>query len=131
MTYKPKTFITSSGFKVLVGRNANENDLLTLKMSRKADLFFHTSDVSGSHVVLIVDQNQSVPRLDISEAAFLAAKHSKSNKKIIKIDYTEISNVFKPKKAPVGEVEITTYKSIKIDTTDEQFLNIRKQLNRS
>ncbi|MHA8050512.1 NFACT RNA binding domain-containing protein [Aquirufa sp. ROCK-SH2] len=68
---------TISGWTVWVGKNAKNNDLLTLKYAKKNDLWLHARDVSGSHVVIRNPQNQTVPKFVIEQAASLAAYFSK------------------------------------------------------
>lgn len=71
-----KEFIIT-GWTVWVGKNAKNNDLLTLKYAKKNDLWLHARDVSGSHVVIRNPQNQTVPKHVIEQAASIAAYYSK------------------------------------------------------
>ncbi len=48
----PMEFVTEDGFTVLCGRNNKQNDQLTLKTARNYDVWFHTKDIPGSHVIL-------------------------------------------------------------------------------
>lgn len=109
---KPLSFISSDGFQILVGKNNKQNDLLTLKTASKKDIWLHTKDIPGSHVV-ILSNKYTVPQRTISEAAELAAFHS--NAKLssnIPVDYTEIKNVKKPNGAKPGMVIYENYKTI-------------------
>ncbi|MBK5261297.1 MAG: NFACT family protein, partial [Peptostreptococcaceae bacterium] len=45
------TFTTKDGFRVLVGRNNVDNDILTFKTASPKDIWFHTKDIPGSHVI--------------------------------------------------------------------------------
>ena len=49
---KFRTYKISGGWEVLVGKSNHDNDLLTHKMARPSDLWFHARQVAGSHVVL-------------------------------------------------------------------------------
>ena len=71
-----KEFIIT-GWTVWVGKNAKNNDLLTLKYAKKNDLWLHARDVSGSHVIIRNPQNQTVPKHVIEQAASIAAYYSK------------------------------------------------------
>jgi len=48
-----KEFTSKNGFKILVGTDSRDNSLLTHKVAKKLDLFFHVSDFPGSHVILV------------------------------------------------------------------------------
>lgn len=65
------------GWLIWVGRNAKNNDLLTLKYAKKQDIWLHARDVSGSHVIIRNPQNRTVPAFVIEKAASLAAYFSK------------------------------------------------------
>lgn len=71
-----KQFVTS-GWTIWVGKNAKNNDLLTLKYAKKFDIWLHARDVSGSHVIVRNPQQQTVPKHVIEKAAELAAHFSK------------------------------------------------------
>lgn len=111
-SFNPIEFITSEGFKVLVGKNNKQNDILTLKKSSKNDIWFHTKNMPGSHTVLITDGRQ--PReSSIIEAATIAARYSKAkDSSNVPVDYTIIKNVSKPQGAKPGMVIYVKYKTI-------------------
>lgn len=66
-----------SGFRIWVGRNAEANDILTLKHSYKEDLWLHAKDVAGSHVLIKYQSGKKFPKDVIEKAAQLAAYNSK------------------------------------------------------
>ena len=102
-----REFETSDGFKVLVGRNNRQNDLLTLKTANKNDLWFHTKDIPGSHTVIITE-GREVPDTSIYEAAQIAAYFSKAkDSSKVPVDYTLIRRVNKPQGAKPGKVIYT------------------------
>lgn len=118
----PKKFVTEGGFEVLVGRNNRQNDRLTLKDSKKTDLWFHTKDIAGSHVILKTDGKEPSER-DILEAAQLAALNSKAaSSSSVPVDYTLVKHVKKPVGAKPGMVIFTNNKTLyvtpKQDTND-------------
>ena len=93
------------GYTILVGRNNFENDYLTCKYAKKIDIWFHTKDTPGSHVILKVNLNEVIPDNIIFEAAQIAAKHSKAkNSSHTPVDYCTISNVKKPHGSKPGYV---------------------------
>ncbi|MCW5910730.1 MAG: DUF814 domain-containing protein [Cyclobacteriaceae bacterium] len=65
------------GFRIWVGRNAEANDELTLKLAYKEDLWLHAKDVAGSHVIIKHQAGKKFPKDVIERAAQLAAYNSK------------------------------------------------------
>lgn len=111
-SFNPIEFVTSEGFKVLVGRNNKQNDILTLKKTSKNDIWFHTKNIPGSHTVLITDGRQP-NQASIIEAATIAVQHSKAkDSSNVPVDYTIIKNVSKPQGAKPGMVIYVKYKTI-------------------
>jgi len=114
-TSKPRKFISSDGFTILVGRNNKQNDYLTMKIASSEDIWFHTKHIPGSHVIVKVDGNDSIPETTLLEAAALAAYYSKARQSSnVPIDYTEKKNVKKPRGARPGMVIYNNYKTIYI-----------------
>lgn len=122
MTFNPRKFEAASGKTILVGRNSNENGYLTMKIAEEQDLFFHTADFAGSHVILQLAGEPPL-RADLDDAACLAAYFSKGReKKVIKVDYTERQNISRPRKAPAGLVELGKFKTLKVKKSDKRIL---------
>jgi predicted ribosome quality control (RQC) complex YloA/Tae2 family protein len=93
------------GYIVLVGNNAKQNDLLTLKYAKKDDLFFHAKDVAGSHVILKQISGINVPAITLEKTAALAAHYSKrKTDSLCPVGYTTKKYVRKPKGAQPGMV---------------------------
>lgn len=105
------------GYTVLVGRNNKENDYLTLKYANKNDLWFHTKDFHGSHIILKIDNNKPYPNSDILiEAAKIAAQHSKAKTSYnVPVDYCEVKYVKKPSGARPGMVIYTNNKTLNVN----------------
>ncbi|HHU18046.1 MAG TPA: fibronectin/fibrinogen-binding protein [Clostridiales bacterium] len=111
----PHKYTTSDGFKVLVGRNNKENDMLTFKIASGKDIWFHTKDIPGSHVILITE-GKSITETAIFEAASLAAYHSKGREsENVPVDYTQVRYVKKPTRAKPGMVIFTNNKTIYVN----------------
>ena len=93
----PKSYTTPSGATIFVGRDAIQNDELVLQFKEKNPhaLWFHIQDQPGPHVIL----DGSTKPEDIRAAAIFAARN-----KTCVVEYCEVSNVYKPKKASPGEV---------------------------
>jgi predicted ribosome quality control (RQC) complex YloA/Tae2 family protein len=100
-------------FKILVGKNARNNDLLTLKHAFKEDLWLHAKDVSGSHVVVKYQSGRKFPESVIEAAAELAAHYSKrKNDTLCPVTFTPRKYVRKPKGAEPGAVIVEREKVI-------------------
>jgi predicted ribosome quality control (RQC) complex YloA/Tae2 family protein len=121
-TSKPLHFISSDGIDIYVGKNNLQNDQLTLKFADKHDMWFHTKDIPGSHV--IIKSSGNIPESTLQEAAILAAYYSKAkDSSKVPVDYTEIKNVKKPSGAKPGMVIYYTNKTLYV-TPYEQ--NLKK-----
>jgi predicted ribosome quality control (RQC) complex YloA/Tae2 family protein len=100
----PKEYISSDGFTIYVGRNNKENDRLTLKIAGNYDMWLHTKNIPGSHVIIVSDRKE-ISDTAIKEAAALAAYNSKARESSqVPVDYTLVKNVSKPKGAKPGMV---------------------------
>ena len=97
-------FESTDGFKILVGRNNLQNDKLTLKTAAKNDMWLHTKDIHGSHVIIRAD-GREISDEAIMQAAALAAYHSKAqNSSKVPVDFTLVKHVSKPNGAKPGMV---------------------------
>ncbi len=95
------------GFRILIGKNAKNNDLLTQKYAYKDDLWLHARDVTGSHVILKYQAGKPFPRPVIERAAELAAWHSKRRTdSLCPVTVTPKKFVRKPKGLAPGQVII-------------------------
>lgn len=100
----PLEFRSSDGLPILAGRNNRQNDFLTLKQAKKNDLWFHTKNIPGSHVILVLHGKKPTPAA-ISEAAQVAAYHSRGRgSSNVAVDYTPVRFVSKPQGAKPGMV---------------------------
>jgi predicted ribosome quality control (RQC) complex YloA/Tae2 family protein len=108
----PVKYHTSSGLEILVGKNNRENDILTTKAASKKDIWLHTKDIPGSHVILRTDGIQP-SAADIYEAASVAAYHSKArSSENVPVDYVPVKNVKKPAGAKPGMVIFTGNRTV-------------------
>ncbi|MEQ9412428.1 MAG: NFACT RNA binding domain-containing protein, partial [Cyclobacteriaceae bacterium] len=95
------------GYQIWIGKNAINNDLLTLKYTRKDDLWLHAKDVSGSHVVIKNQSGKTIPKEVIERAAELAAYNSKrKTESLCPVAYTLKKFVRKRKGDPAGAVVV-------------------------
>jgi predicted ribosome quality control (RQC) complex YloA/Tae2 family protein len=118
---KARSFRTTDGFTVLVGRNNRENDQLTLKQSSNNDLWFHVKNMPGSHTILVTEGRTPTAQA-ITEAAMLAAYHSKASASAqVPVDYTQVRHVHKPQGAKPGKVIYDHYTTAYV-TPDEKMV---------
>jgi len=105
------------GMTVLVGKNARDNDILTLKLADPRDFWFHVAAGSGSHVVVRNPENlDRLPRETERFAAALAAGHSKARRGgRVAVHVARRSEVAKPKGFPAGKVTVRRTKSIEVE----------------
>lgn len=105
-------YTSYEGYKILVGKNNLQNDYITCTLASKGDMWFHTKNIHGSHVVVFCG-GQPLCDETIIFAASLAAKNSKAAKSSnVPVDYTPIKYVKKPSGAKAGMVIYTTNKTV-------------------
>ena len=110
VSFNPLKF-NIDGYTIYVGRNNKENDYLTNKFANKNDIWFHTKEIHGSHVILKTNPNEQVPENIIYEAAKLAANHSKAKSSSnIPVDYCLVQYV---KKVPGNKPGLVIYRNNK------------------
>ena len=114
-----KEEVSSEGYRILIGKNNLQNDMLTTKLASKNDLWFHTKNIPGSHVV-VFSEGKEISDETVIKAALLAAKNSKAAASTqVPVDYTFIKNVKKPNGAKPGMVIYTTNKTVFVNPTKE------------
>lgn len=116
---KPLRFTSSDGYDIFVGKNNYQNDELTLKIARPRDMWFHTKNIPGSHVIVIY-KGEDFPDTTLTEAAQLAAYYSKAQgSSMVPVDYTEKRNIKKPNGAKPGMVIYETNKTAYVNADEE------------
>ncbi|AEJ41592.1 Fibronectin-binding A domain protein [Sulfobacillus acidophilus TPY] len=95
-----REFKSLSGFPIWVGKTREDNAALTFKKARPDDIWFHTKQTPGSHVILATGKKN--PNLeDLLDAAQLAVYFSAAkNSSSVPVDYTRRKWV---RKRPHGE----------------------------
>jgi predicted ribosome quality control (RQC) complex YloA/Tae2 family protein len=94
-----------SGGEILIGRNNQQNELLSFKVAGAYDLWFHTQEIPGSHVLLRLEAGATAEPQDLQRAANLAAYYSRARQSTqVPVVWTEPKNVYKPKGAKPGMV---------------------------
>ena len=111
-TSKPLRFVSADGFEIYVGKNNTQNDYLTLRLAKNHDIWLHTKDIAGSHVIIITGGAEP-PESTILEAANLAAYYSKGrNSGQVPVDYVRRRHVRKPNGAKPGFVIYDKHRTV-------------------
>ncbi|MDW3986931.1 NFACT family protein [Staphylococcus saprophyticus] len=109
-TMQLQEYVSTDGDTIMVGKNNKQNDYLTNKLAKKHQLWFHTKDIPGSHVVILSDDPSEET---IKEAAMLSGYFSKAGSSAqIPVDFTEIKHVHKPSGAKPGFVTYDNQKTL-------------------
>ncbi len=124
---EPHQFISSDGFTILVGKNNRQNDTLTLKTAASSDIWLHTKNIPGSHVIIRTDRREVTDKT-LFEAAVLCAYHSSAKLSAnVPVDYTTVKNVKKPSGAKPGMVIYENFKTINVTPTEELVRAIQRK----
>ena len=103
------------GWRVLVGRTDEDNDLLSLKTARPMDHWFHVRGMPGSHVILCERPGEEPDRETLKQAAAVAAYHSKARSGgVVAVSCTLARYVTKPRGAKPGSVRIRKETVLKV-----------------
>jgi len=115
-----REYQTSTGVTIFVGKTGENNDRTTFEYAKPYELWFHTSQCPGSHVVMKFPHKSFVPsKLEIEETAAVAAWHSKARGSVkVPVSYTQRKYVRKPRKAKPGLVTIEREKTIIVEPRD-------------
>lgn len=114
----PIMFKSPDGYDIAVGRNNIQNDKLTLKTAEKTDIWLHTKDIPGSHVIIFT-HGTVPPDETILYAAGIAAAHSKAkNSSQVPVDYVPVRLVKKPAGAKPGKVIFTGNRTVYVKPLD-------------
>lgn len=111
-----KEYELKSGVKIFVGRDGSDNDRTTFDFAKPYELWFHTQQCAGSHVVLKFPNKSFEPsRREIEETAAVAAFFSKARKDtLVPVLYTPRKYVRKPRKSKPGLVTVEREKSVMV-----------------
>jgi predicted ribosome quality control (RQC) complex YloA/Tae2 family protein len=111
-----RRFVSPDGLTVLVGRTAEDNDVLTFKLASPRDFWMHVAGASGSHVVVRNPENLArLPRDSERFAAALAAGYSRAAQGgRVAVHVARASDVDKPRGLPAGKVTLRRYVSVQV-----------------
>ncbi len=108
-TFSFRHYLIDNKYHVYVGKDSRNNDQLTVKFAKQNDFWFHARSVSGSHVVLRVENTKEVvPKNVLKKTASLAAFYSKAKTSgLVPVTYTFKKYVVKNKNHEPGQVTVT------------------------
>ncbi|HJR62204.1 MAG TPA: NFACT RNA binding domain-containing protein [Gemmatimonadaceae bacterium] len=108
-----RTYRSSGGLDIWVGRGAASNDALTFDEASPADVWLHARSAAGAHVVLRWQRDEAPPARDLEEAAQLAAWHSKARgSTVVPVDWTRKKYVRKPRGGAPGVALVSRAKTL-------------------
>ena len=100
--------------EIFIGRNNQQNEYLTHRFAKPTDIWFHTQDIQGSHLILRL--NIEPDDMILSKVAQYAAYFSKArDTSKVPVDYTYIKNIKKPPGSPLGFVIFNTHQTMIVE----------------
>ena len=100
--------------EIFIGRNNQQNEYLTHRFAKPTDIWFHTQDIQGSHLILRL--NVDPDDMILSKVAQYAAYFSKARETSkVPVDYTYIKNIKKPPGSPLGFVIFNTHQTMIVE----------------
>ena len=100
--------------EIFIGRNNQQNEYLTHRFAKPTDIWFHTQDIQGSHLILRL--NVEPDDIILSKVAQYAAYFSKARETSkVPVDYTYIKNIKKPPGSPLGFVIFNTHQTMIVE----------------
>ncbi len=121
---KPFKFLLPNNMTIYVGKNNYQNDRLTFKLSHKDDIWLHTKDIPGSHVI-IDTKGDDIDEHNLLLAAQIAVHFSKArNSSKVPVDYVPIKFVKKPSGSKPGFVIFTNNKTLYVTPNEAEIIPI-------
>jgi predicted ribosome quality control (RQC) complex YloA/Tae2 family protein len=119
---KPYRFLAPDGTEIEVGKNALQNDRMTLH-ARGGETWLHAQGIPGSHVIVRTEAEPSPETL--LYAAKLAAYFSKGrNHPSLPVDYVKRKHVRKAAGAVAGLVTYTNFQTVLVGLSTEEIVTI-------
>ncbi|GAF66133.1 fibronectin/fibrinogen-binding protein [Bacillus sp. TS-2] len=125
--HKPQLerYVSSNEIEFYVGKNNKQNDYLTNRFARQDEVWLHTKDIPGSHVVI---RSTEPDELTLQEAATVAAFYSKAKlSSSVPVDYTKIRHVKKPNGAKPGYVIYDNQTTLYVTPNEDLILSLRSR----
>ena len=108
--------------EMFIGRNNQQNEYLTHRFAKPTDIWFHTQDIQGSHLILRL--NVEPDDMILSKVAQYGAYFSKARETSkVPVDYTYIKNIKKPPGSPLGFVIFNTHQTMIVEPKKPENFN--------
>jgi len=115
-----RTFLSSSGARILVGKGAEKNDELTWHVARPHHLWLHAKNRTGAHVIVPLQKGHSCPADLLVDAAHLAAHFSDARgEDLVEVQYASRRHLRKPRGSPPGLVVVDREKVMALRRQEE------------
>ncbi|WP_227935755.1 Rqc2 family fibronectin-binding protein [Alkalihalobacillus deserti] len=117
-------YCSTTGIDFFVGKNNKQNDYITNKFARQDEIWLHTKDIPGSHVVI---RSTEPDEQTLIEAATVAAFFSKAKlSSSVPVDYTKVRHVKKPNGAKPGYVIYEQQTTVYVTPDEDLIRSLRK-----
>ncbi|WP_088105038.1 Rqc2 family fibronectin-binding protein [Halalkalibacter urbisdiaboli] len=118
-------YVSSTGLEFFVGKNNKQNEYLTNRFARQDEIWLHTKDIPGSHVVI---RSTDPDEVTLKEAATIAAYFSKAKQSSsVPVDFTKIRHVKKPNGAKPGFVIYDNQTTLYVTPSEDLALTLRSR----
>ncbi|MFJ7976336.1 NFACT family protein [Peribacillus sp. NPDC096379] len=118
-------YYSNDGTQIFVGKNNKQNEYLTNKFARRDEIWLHTKDIPGSHVIIRSEDPSSET---IKEAAGLAAYFSKAQtSSSVPVDFTKVRHVKKPNGSKPGFVIYDNQQTVYVTPSPDQVINMKEE----
>lgn len=115
---------SSDDTEILVGKNNKQNDYLTNKVAARDEIWLHTKDIPGSHVVI---RSKEPSEETILEAAQIAAYFSKArSSSSVPVDFTKVRHVKKTAGAKPGFVIYEQQQTVYVTPDEDMILKLKQ-----
>jgi len=119
-------FISSDGKEIFAGKNNKQNDFL-LKSAEPEDIWLHTQNIPGSHV--LIKNDGDVPETTLHDAVYIAAYYSQAkDSSNVPVVYTKRKFVKKPAGAKPGFVIYSNEKTLWVNPETEKINSLKKNI---
>lgn len=122
---QPMRYLSSEGREILVGKNNAQNDRLTMRSAKPGEIWLHTKNIPGSHVLILGEEE--VDDDSLLEAAELAAYYSKARHSAhVPVDYTQRRYIKKPAGSVPGYVIYSSNYTVFVTPDEGKILAMKK-----
>lgn len=125
-----KEYIFENDIKILVGKSATDNDLLT-KQAKSNDYWFHVVGITGSHVIVPIVKNirNALPENIVKAASILALYYSRNKNDLRgEVYFTRKGHLKKKKGMKEGKWNIEKSETLFIIYSQEELKEVLNRL---